>query len=86
MTAAAGADSVTGADDLSDSGSALVVCGTEADEPFDGGKYVVVAPLPDVSDPVSAASDAALPAEQNAKTPKLRARRAESLFIPKWLR
>lgn len=79
-TAAAGAGSATGGADLSVSGSALVVCGTGAVELFAGGKYVVVAPLPDVSELVSA-SAATLPAVQNAKTPKLKARRAESLFI-----
>ena len=79
-TAAAGAGSATGGADLSVSGSALVVCGTGAVELFAGGKYVVVAPLPDVSELVSACA-ATLPAEQNAKTPKLKARRAESLFI-----
>jgi hypothetical protein len=78
------AGAVIGAADLSVSGSALVVCGEDA--AFDGGKYVVVAPLGDVSEPISAAKDNPLPAEQNAKTPRLSRRRAESLFIPKWLR
>ena len=79
-TAVAGAGSVIGAGGLVASGSALVVCGTGAAELVAGGKYVVVAPLSDVPELVSA-SAATLPAEQNANTPKLKARRAESLFI-----
>jgi hypothetical protein len=69
------------------SGSALVVCGAADDEAgeFDG-KYVVVAPLALVSALTWAAAGLTLSVKQNAKTPRLRTRRAESLFIPKWLR
>jgi hypothetical protein len=83
FAAAVGSVADEGVAALSVSGIAPVVGGVVAGAAFDGGKYVVVAPLEDVSEAARATPP---PAKHNAQIPKLRTRRAESLFIPKWLR
>jgi hypothetical protein len=86
FAAAVGSVAEAGVAALSESGIAPFVGGVVVEAAFDGGKYVVVPPLEDVSDAASAARATPPPAKHNAQIPKLRTRRAESLFIPKWLR